>query len=118
MKRDCLVYPSTIGVQSGALCSYTTSGRIRIFDDSNPLTVLADECSSSTMCVWYVSPLWKFNIGDYTTFAFMDEFSKWTPVSQQRFTSIVADFISKKILCIWSLSIVLLHFFLDRMMSG
>ena len=66
-----------------------------VFDHSHPLHSDADTCSSSKMCVWYVSPIWEvppdFNV------ALMGDFDKRAPVSRQRFTSITIDPTQKQV---------------------
>jgi len=91
MKQDYVIYPSMLGMKSGALWLYTTSGHIVVFDQSNPLNIYADACPLLTVCIWYISPLWEFNDQANSGVAFMGEFGKWTPVSRQRFTSINID---------------------------
>lgn len=92
MKQDYLVYPSMIGAESGVILSYDQgSGRPATFDNSNPLKVSSDQCDNSTICIWYVSPLWKFNDPSALRYSLHGEFGKLTGVSQQRITSIVQD---------------------------
>ena len=87
MKQDYVIYPSMLGIDSGAIWDRTGASTISVFDQSNPLTIYADACPLLTVCLWYVSPIWQFD-GEVS---FMGELSKWTPVSRQRFTSIAID---------------------------
>ncbi|CAF1261231.1 unnamed protein product [Rotaria sordida] len=91
MKRDYTVYPSMIGSESGIIWSYDNAQMTAIFDDTHPLDVLANKCNNETICLWYVSPLWQFNDPIRTKYALLGEWSKWTAVSQQRFTSITTN---------------------------
>jgi hypothetical protein len=91
MKQDYVIYPSMLGMESGAIWYYTTSRQIDFFDKSNPLNIYADACSLLTVCIWYISPIWQFDGQAESAVAFMGDFGKWVPVSRQRFTSIVID---------------------------
>jgi hypothetical protein len=91
MKQDYSIDPSMIDGQSGIIWSYENPYMISIFDDTHPLDVSAHQCNQSSMCVWYVSPLWQFNDSSQTKYALLGEWNKWTVVSRQRFLSITTN---------------------------
>lgn len=91
MKRDYVIYPSMLGMKSGARLEHNGSPIAVLFDISHPLHIYADACSRSAACVWYVSPLWEFNDDPESIVAFLGDPRKSAPVSRQRFTSIVIE---------------------------
>jgi hypothetical protein len=91
MKQDYTIYPSMIDGESGIIWSYDNSQMISTFDDTHPLHVSSNQCNDSSMCVWYVSPLWIFNDSMKTKYALLGEWNKWTVVSRQRFISITTN---------------------------
>ena len=91
MKQNYVIYPSMLGITLGALW-FKTDGSVSVFKKSNPIHISTDQCSGSTVCVWYISPLWQFNSPQPgSSVALLGDLDKWTPVSRQRFTSIVID---------------------------
>jgi hypothetical protein len=88
MKQDYSVYPSMIGGQSGIIWSYDDATVTSPFDETHPLHVSATKCNDTSICLWYVSPLWEFNDSKKTKYALLGEWNKWTAVSQQRIDSI------------------------------
>jgi len=92
MKRDYLVYPSMIGAKSGIIWAPDSLEEPTIFDDSKPLNVSASKCHNTTMCVWYVSPVWQFNDPDKFVYALFGDLTRWTGVSRQQIISIDKDF--------------------------
>jgi hypothetical protein len=91
MRRDYAVYPSMIGGESGIIWSYDNAQVTSVFDDSHPLEVIGSKCTSVSICLWYVSPLWQFNDPIRTKYALLGEWNKWTAVSQQRVVSIATN---------------------------
>jgi hypothetical protein len=88
MKRDYTVYPSMFDGEPGIVWFYNNRTNISPLNDTYPLYVSADRCNNSSICVWYVSPLWQFNDSTKTKYALLGEWNKWTAVSRQRFLSI------------------------------
>ncbi|CAF0989399.1 unnamed protein product, partial [Rotaria sordida] len=82
IKQDYLVYPSMIGAQPGVIWSYDNPTVVSTFDDDHPLNVSATKCHDLSICLWYVSPLIKFNSS--TKYALLGEWNKWTAISSQR----------------------------------
>jgi hypothetical protein len=91
MKQDYSVYPSMIGGQSGIIWSYDDPTVTSSFDENHPLHISAAKCNDSSICLWYVSPLWEFNDSKKTKYALLGEWNKWTAISQQRIESIVTN---------------------------
>lgn len=91
MKQDYIIYPSMLGIESGAIWDRTGSHDVSIIDESHPIHISTDTCSGSSICVWYISPLWQLNGQPNSGVALLGEFDKWTPVSPQRFTSFTID---------------------------
>ena len=88
MKKDYLIYPSMIKAQPGIIWPYENSSDVTMFDDAHPLRISSKRCNSSSFCLWYISPLWRFNDAHHSQYALMGELSKWTVVSGQRIRSI------------------------------
>lgn len=91
MKRDYQVSPSMIGGEASVIWFYNNTKLVKPFNDTNPLSVSANQCHNLTICLWYVSPLIEFSNSPKAQFALLGELNKWTAVSRQRFTSIDAD---------------------------
>ena len=77
-----------IDYQSGIVWFYNNTEEISIFNETTPLHVLSNQCDDSSICVWYLSPVWKFSDSMKTKYSLLGEINKWTPVSRQRFLSI------------------------------
>jgi hypothetical protein len=78
MKRDYWVYPSMIGAKPGVIWGPDKYQRPKRFDDSEPLRVSATKCDNTTICVWYVSPLWHFNDPDKFVYALLGDLTSGT----------------------------------------
>jgi hypothetical protein len=91
MERDYQVYPSMIGAQAGVIWSYDNATDVKTFSETTSLDVSASQCNNLTVCLWYVSPLVKFNDSPKVWYALLGEWNKWTAVSRQRFISIKTD---------------------------
>lgn len=91
MQRDYVIYPSSIGAQSGVIWSYDNPLVLETFDANHPLDISASNCNAASFCIWFISPVWQFDDVNATKYALLGESDKWTAVSQQRFTSIVTN---------------------------
>lgn len=91
MKRDYLISPSMIENQSGIIWFYNNINEISIFNETNPINVTSDRCNDSSICLWYISPIWQFSDSMKTIYSLLGEINKWTSVSRQRFVSITKN---------------------------
>ena len=92
MKRDYTVYPSMIeDPEPSIIWSYDNAQVTSTFDDTHPLEIPANKCNDASFCLWYVSPVWKFNDPASTSYALLGEYNKWTAISRQRFVSITTN---------------------------
>ena len=91
MKRDYTINPSMIAGQPDVIWSYDNPKDVKYFSESTPLDVSATQCNSSSICLWYVSPLVELSQSPQVQYSLLGEWNKWTAVSQQRFTSIMTD---------------------------
>ncbi len=91
MKRDYEIYPSMIDGEPGIVWFYNNRTNISPLNDTYPLHVSADRCNDSSICLWYISPLWQFNDPNETKYALLGEWNKWTAISRQRFLSITTN---------------------------
>jgi hypothetical protein len=76
MERDYQVYPSMIGAQAGVIWSYDNATDVKTFSETTSLDVSASQCNNLTVCLWYVSPLVKFNDSPKVWYALLGEWNK------------------------------------------
>jgi len=94
MKKDYIIYPSTIRSQPGIVWFYENASLTSSFNETNPIHVQSTECHNTSNCLWYISSLQSLNDTDETQYALLGELNKWTAVSRQRFLSIETDIIN------------------------
>jgi hypothetical protein len=64
------------------------------FDDDHPIHIEKEDCGSSKVCIWRVSPLWDVTNSNGMAYALVGEFVRddnIKSVSRQRITSIIRD---------------------------
>ena len=91
MQRDYSLTPALLNVQSGLVWSYKNPAVVNVFDDNNLLAILKDNFAETSFCVFYLTPVWEFDVTYKSRYELLGETDKWTAVSRQRISGINID---------------------------